>query len=385
MFLFAGGHTLNIRRKAQVSSMMTEYEWRKQRERRRKYSEPCCAARCILDHTEPLHMARRHWFALTLLLLSFLFAAEMILFAPLNPMEWAKNAHPESKRADVTPIISPRQISAVSYVFPQELVRMTRSFRREELLNGKILLIDEKHPLPQELPAPNTMSIASYAKGAIPVRNLKIRSGIETMNALTELFAVLREKGVQGLTVWQGTLSRAEQREQQKVFFRSRMAVSAPDRAFEETIEQLDWPGTGELQQEYTVELRFHAGTPQQAEEKRFEESRRGQTLLQNAWRYGLIRSNPKASGREAFRFRYVGKAHATAMTYLDLGLEEYLEWLRQKEVMVIADAAGPQYIILSKPLENGRAELILPQDASIEASLDHAGNAVVACTLRRQ
>ena len=52
---------------------------------------------------------------------------------------------------------------------------------------------------------------------------------------------------------------------------------------------------------------------------------------------------------------------------------------------MVIADAAGPQYIILSKPLENGRAELILPQDASIEASLDHAGNAVVACTLRRQ
>ena len=366
-----------------MGTMMTECEWRKKQERRRRYSEPCCAARCVLLHSEHLHIPGRYLFAILILCLMIVLAGETIRFAPERPLEWKESTSTEIEKSNIE--IYPRQVSAISYVFPSNIGRLTRSFLREQLLNGKIMLIDEKHPLPQDIPAPNTMSIAAYAKGSVPVKNLKVRSGIETINALTELFDALREKGMQGLTVWQGTLSRAEQREQQKSLLRSCMAVSAPDRAFEETVTQLDWPGTGELQQEYTVELRFYSGSPQRPKDQRLEDSPKGQMLLQNAWRYGLIRSNPQASGREAFRFRYVGKAHATAMTYLNLGLKEYLEWLRQNEVLVISDSLGPQYVILSKPLTDGRAEIILPEEASVEASLDNMGNAVIACTLKRK
>ena len=84
-----------------------------------------------------------------------------------------------------------------------------------------------------------------------------------------------------------------------------------------------------------------------------------------------------------AFRFRYVGKAHATAMTYLDLRLEEYLEWLHQKGVLAVQEDGGLKYLILCKPLTGTHIAFDVPAGASVEASFDNDGYAVVACTLQ--
>lgn len=64
---------------------------------------------------------------------------------------------------------------------------------------------------PMERLAPNTMSVATYGKGMVPVNGLSVKSGRDTIQALAELFASLRSEGVSGLCVWSGTLTRTEQ------------------------------------------------------------------------------------------------------------------------------------------------------------------------------
>ena len=76
-----------------------------------------------------------------------------------------------------------------------------------------------------------------------------------------------------------------------------------------------------------------------------------------------------------------MGKAHATAMTYLDLTLEEYLEWLHEKGALAVQEDGRLKYLILCKPLSGTHVAFDLPQEAAVEASFDNDGYAIVACT----
>lgn len=156
------------------------------------------------------------------------------------------------------------------------------------------------------------------------------------------------------------------------------MRNQSPDIARKMVLGRAELPGTGEMIQEYTVEIRLVDGISRQADERSLEESAQGQALLQYAWRYGFVRSDPS----QPYRFRYVGKAHATAMTYLNLSLADYLEWLHQKQVIAVSAGGRIQYLIFCQPMKNDRIAFELPVGAVYEASLDNTGYAVVACTL---
>jgi len=130
------------------------------------------------------------------------------------------------------------------------------------------------------------------------------------------------------------------------------------------------------------VELRFRTGESGQPDERPLSETRQGQALLRTAWRYGFVRTQPHGKGSAPYRFRYVGNAHATAMTYLDLPLKEYLEWLHQKETLTISEEGRVKYLILCKPMKSAYVEFDIPANAACEVSLDNMGYAVAACTL---
>ena len=227
-------------------------------------------------------------------------------------------------------------------------------------------------PLPPNVPSPNTMSIAVYGKGRVPVKNLQLRSGKETIDHLAALFSNLQSRQITGLMVCDAARSRAEQRMLLEEKMRSLMRLLSPDAAVEQTLQALDWPGTGEMLQEYTVEIR---PTSEQ-------NSRAWQELLQTAWKYGFVRSMPNANGREAYRFRWVGTAHATAMTYLNLSLKEYLLWLHEKQCLVIEDGGTVKYLILCQPMNGTHTAFMLPEEAEVEVSLDNMGYVIAACTL---
>ncbi len=346
--------------------MITEWEWRKQAEQKRRRRPQSWGAQYFIPRRMNFRLHRARGFHAFLLLLSFVISALL----PLSVRPVAQETFAEAIVQETAQQVRPREIREVTYAFPDELERVVHTYTRYELLRGRMLLIDESHPLPENLPAPNTVSIAGYGMGQVPVRDLQVKSGRETIEALIPLFAVLRKLDATGLCVWEGTQSLAQQLALQENSMRTLMQSCSIEEARNKTLALYDEPGTGELLQQYTVEIRHRTQ----------ENASQWQTLMQQAWRYGFVQTQPE--GRHPYRFRWVGRAHATAMTYLALEFEDYLNWLHEVGVLVVHQDGKPKYMILCRRMDGDRITFSVPANAICEASLDNMGYAIVACTL---
>ena len=109
------------------------------------------------------------------------------------------------------------------------------------------------------------------------------------------------------------------------------------------------------------------------------EETPRGRLLLQLAWRYGFV---TVSTSRNGVRIRYVGEAHAAAMTCLGLNFAEYLAFLHQHRQVMIRPTGEGGYWIVCRPVQGNYVEFSLPEGAEWEVSLDNLGYAAAACTL---
>lgn len=360
-----------------MNGLMTEREWRRQHARRSKARPDWWGAQMVIPCTARRGLRQDRAFCLFLLLLS----CTVALLLPLFVKPALRETFLEASAAPHTPYAQPRSVSAISYQMPHALAWQEYTFTRSQLLRGKLLRLDEAHPLPQDAPPPNTFRIASDGDGMVPVASLGLKSGRETIEALRALFAELETRGVSGLAVWEGTVSAAQQRREQLKMLRQNMAMQSISESLAQVRSALDAPATGEMLQEYTVALRFRTAT-QQPDPLRPEQTAQGQQLLQWAWRYGFIRTQPDGPSTQPWRFRYVGLAHATAMTYLDLDFAQYLEWLHRQGQLVIHEGGRVKHIILCKPITGTHVRFDLPAGCTFEASLDNMGYAVVACTL---
>lgn len=357
-----------------MNGLLTEREWRKQYTRRKSQPD-WYGPQYVLKIKRQSAIQKDRSFHIFLFLLSVVIACLLPVFVPA-PDDFS----PSAAAVESISGIEPRKVSAIRYVKPSELEWAEHTYTSEQLARGRLLLLDQTHRLPTQLPPPNTFSIAAYGKGMVPIADLGIQSGRETIDALKALFEALEQKGINNIVVCGGTVSAAQQRDRQIKELRQRMRKLPPGQAVEQTLQETDWPDTGEMLQEYTVELRVRADM--QAYDAPLEESESGQTLLQLAWRYGFIRTHAQGRGENPFRFRYVGKAHATAMTFLDLGLADYLQLLHEKECLTIHEGGQPKYVILCQKLQGTHVRFPIPINAICEASLDNTGYAVVACTL---
>lgn len=352
-----------------MNGLLTEQEWRRRAQRKRRKGAAWCGAQCLLPCASRADRLRQDRSFRLFLLLSALAAAVTL---PLLVPQTAEETFTEQARIVEQAAFVPRAVSEIAYALPAGEYQ-THTFTRAQLLRGKLLLLDAYHALPQDAPPPNTFSIAAYANGMVPVASLGVKSGRETIAALQELFGALRKMGVDGLAVSGGATSAAQQRQVRRSAMASLMRTHSPAQARQQVLRQLDAPDTGEMLQEYAVEICLRA-----APEALLETSAQGQALLQMAWRHGFVRPDPET---RPHRFRYVGRAHATAMTYLDLNLEDYLLWLHQKGTLAIRSGETLRYLILCKPMTGTHLSLSLPSDASHEVSLDNMGYAVAACT----
>lgn len=112
---------------------------------------------------------------------------------------------------------------------------------------------------PMERLAPNTMSVATYGKGMVPVNGLSVKSGRDTIQALAELFASLRSEGVSGLCVWSGTLTRTEQAASQAQAALRYAAQMSLEDAVRKTLAQDTPVSVAEQRRDDTVEIRLIA------------------------------------------------------------------------------------------------------------------------------
>ena len=360
-----------------MNGLMTEREWRRQAARPRAPRPACWGAQCVMPAPCRKKLREDRAFHAFLLLLSLSVALALPLLTPRA----VRRLYPEAEAAQSAGEFQPRTVSAVSYDMPEGLKTQSVTYTCEQLLRGRLLLLDAQHPLPDGAPAPNTMSVASYGKGMVPVNGLSVKSGRATIDALAELFAGLRAEGVSGLCVWSGTMSEDEQAAARAAAALQRAAGMTLEDAVRGTLAEYGPVAGAEERQEYTVEIRLNGPSAMEPDPRPLEETEQGRMLLHLAWRSGFIRREPEGTGAEAFRFRYVGKAHATAMTYLDLELEEYLLWLHQKGTVAIRQDGALEYLILCKPLTGTHVEFSVPKGSTVEASFDNDGYAIVACT----
>lgn len=353
-----------------AQGMMTEWEWRKQAQRGPR-GRRCWGALCVQPKARPIHDRR---LLAGMLAASVVCAALLPLFAPAEDASEMYRVKEGARPAERT--VQARKISTVDYRMPEGIEAESKSFSREELLRGKMLLLDEEHPLPYGAPAPNTMSVARYGKGMVPVSDLTVRSGMETISALTGLFADLRRQGVSCFTVCGGTMTPWEQEIWRLASFRKYASGMPLEAAAARALAETDNPGQGDLLQEYTVELCL-AGDDS-AEKPMLEASTEGRKLLQTAWRYGFVVEQK----RNRWRLRYVGKAHAAAMVFLDVELEEYLHLLHEKRVLQVRRDDTTTYLIFCQPAEEEYVEFLLPKNVKYEVSLDNLGYALAACAV---
>lgn len=361
-----------------MNGLMTEREWRRLAARKSKARPEWWGAQYLLSVPKEKSLRQDQAFRAFLLMLSLVIAVMLPVFVPEKASENFQDVCCSAPEA-----AAPRKVNDVCYLPPSGLPYRSQTYTREQLLRGKLLLLDSDHPLPADAPAPNTFRIASYGSGMVPVRDLNAKSGRETIHALSQLFAALRVQGVNGLTVWQGTASAAQQRDAQLAAMRRLMKSCHVDEAYQRMADERASSALWEMQQEYTVELRFRTADSGTPDARKLSDGREGQILLQTAWRYGFVRTHPEEAGNAAFCFRYVGKAHAMAMTYLDLSFADYLDWLHHKGTITISEGGRPKYLILCKPMSGTHIAFSIPENASCEVSLDNLGYAVAACTLQ--
>lgn len=364
--------------------ILTEREWLRQVWRVSKRRPPCWGAQYVTPPPQPkLHQRRkyRQWLVLSLALGVMGLAWYIISLCQIPPSDFP--IMPAlSQTVERPPKSTVRINSAVAYSYPQLPVKEV-TFPREELLRGNIMLLNREYPLPHDVPGANTVSIATFGKGIVPVHNLDLKSGRQTIDALYQFFLFARQKGIEGLGISRGTLSEAEQRELQLERVKVYAASMSLQEAVEKARQEVDDPRTSDYQQQYTVEIRLYTPWEGAADQRPLALTEQGRFLLTNAWRYGFIRRFPNENNNpyKAYQFRYVGVAHSTAMTYLDLELEAYLELLHEKQVIFIHDKGTPKYLILCLPVTDGYASFPVPENASYEAGYDNMGYAVVACT----
>ena len=252
---------------------------------------------------------------------------------------------------------------------------------------GRMLLIDERHPLPEDYAPADTLNILSASGGRATCRDLSAVLGEDALEALSAMLTAARQEKHMGLVVFAG----ARSPEQQRILLTDTLAALSRDMPLEEALSAaraaVASPGCSEHQTAWAVDIRVCPQWNGAPLAEAMEESADGQWLLEHCWRYGFIRRYPEADPRDgscrAYHLRYVGYAHAMLMHALGLSLEDYLALLHRCGALTLYDEAAGVPLCSAVCAEAGERQALftLPEEAVVEdLSLDNLGWAAAAC-----
>lgn len=254
----------------------------------------------------------------------------------------------------------------------------------DALWAGKLLLIDESHPVPEKAPAPNTLSIAALGDGRVAVRSMRPNANEETIEALKQLFIFGKENGAASWLVWEGSRSYGQQLDLQMERLKQHAQSMPLTQAAEHAAGEVPGPGYSEHQLPWVVDIRLAQGWNVMPDTAPLSASPDGRLLLDSAWRFGFIhRYGTKIAPPyedEAYHFRFVGTAHSTVLHALSMDLPAYLDFLRGKGTVTYYEDGAPRYAILCKEYAAGLS-FSIPAGCVWEGSMDNTGYAVLAVT----
>ena len=259
------------------------------------------------------------------------------------------------------------------------------SVPRQHLVKGRMLLIDESHPLPEDYTPGDTFSILNHAQGRVDCRDTAAVSGQDTIEALQAMFLAARESRIVQYTVFAGTRSR----EQQRILLTDTLADLSRDMPVENALhaarDAVSSVDCSEHQTPWAIDLRLCPVWNGMPLDTPYESTPAGQWLIDHLWEYGFIRRWPKAGMADhscrLWHLRYVGRAHAMLMHALDATFEEYLALLHQHGALTLYNEKGaPLATAVCCRAGEHLTSFTLPAGGDIEdLSLDNTCYAIAA------
>lgn len=261
----------------------------------------------------------------------------------------------------------------------------TISVPTQHLLKGRMLLIDEAHPLPDGYIPGDTFSVLNHTGGRVACRDQAAVSGQDTLSALTELFAAARQNRILQFTVFAGTRS-AEQQRQLLTDTLGDLARDMPLedalRAAREAVCSIDCT---EHQTPWAIDLRLCPMWNGAPLSEPYSATEAGRWLAAHCWEYGFIRrwpdAQPAAHSCRPWHLRYVGQAHAMLMHALNVTFEEYLDLLHKYGALTLYDENNaPLAAVVCSAAGEHQTSFSLPLTEIEDLSLDNTGYAIAAC-----
>ena len=266
-----------------------------------------------------------------------------------------------------------------------ETKRLTVTTQR--LLQGRMLLVDEEHPIPEGVELEDVFGVLTYARGRIACRDQQAALGRETLVALEDMCVHARNSGMSFITVFAGCRSR----EQQRLLLLEKIDDLSRTMTMEEAVAEakrfVPPPGCSEHQLTRSVDIRICLGWNLPPRAEPLTDSPQGAWIVAHAWEYGFIQrwpdADPAVDDHRPYCFRYVGKTHAMLMHALGMTMEEYLALLRDKGAVTLLDENGAP-LATAMCAEAGERHTVFEAPADVElddASLDNTGWAVICFT----
>ena len=266
-----------------------------------------------------------------------------------------------------------------------ETKRLTVTTQR--LLQGRMLLVDEEHPIPEGVELEDVFGVLTYARGRIACRDQQAALGRETLVALEDMCVHARNSGMSFITVFAGCRSR----EQQRLLLLEKIDDLSRTMTMEEAVAEakrfVPPPGCSEHQLTRSVDIRICLGWNLPPRTEPLADSPQGAWVVAHAWEYGFIQrwpdADPVLDDHRPYCFRYVGKTHALLMHALGMTMEEYLALLRDRGAVTLLDENGAP-LATAMCAEAGERHTVFEAPADVElddASLDNTGWAVICFT----
>ena len=218
---------------------------------------------------------------------------------------------------------------------------------RADVMTGGMLLVNQWHSRPDDFDEGELVSLGNYYGGndKVQVADYNVSLFPEAADALKEAIDAAKEEDLLHYMVSEGYRSWQTQNEMFQAKVEKLSSKYTGDELIEAAKKEVNYPGTSEFNTGLSCTLRLYAKDDPEVNTTKYSTSSQGKWMNENCWKYGLVFRFPLAdwplegTQDKSFKtgvsvslnlYRYVGRGNAAVMHYLDLCLEEYIEYLQE-------------------------------------------------------
>ena len=262
---------------------------------------------------------------------------------------------------------------------------------RIDVMNNGMLLVNEWHSRPDDFTEDGLVSISKYFNKAVQATDNNVSIIPVAADALKEALDAAEAENLTHYMVDEGYRSW----DTQNTLFQNKLTKLSGkytgDALIAAAKKEVNYPGTSEYNSGLAFRLRLYDRNDPEVANPKYSTTEQGKWMNENCWKYGIIFRFPQADWPlegmmdKSFKtgvslkmnlYRYVGKGNAAVMHYLDLCLEEYIEYLQEHPHIALFEDGTLKYEIYRQYVGDAASfDVQLTRNArSYSPSLDNMG-----------